>query len=136
MTNTSASASRTDYVTVIADRYTAVWNESDTQARRLSIAGLWASDGVEYVDGARFNGLDELHDRIACAYTDFVGSGRYLVDRADDARRHDDLVSFTIRLITPGTSEIAWAARVFLLLDSDGRIREDYQLTVQPLAGQ
>jgi hypothetical protein len=30
---------------------------------------------------------------------------------------------------------VAWAARVFLLLDTDGLIREDYQLTLKPLAG-
>lgn len=30
---------------------------------------------------------------------------------------------------------MAWAARVFLLTGEDGLIREDYQLTVQPLAG-
>jgi hypothetical protein len=36
-------------------------------------------------------------------------------------------------LTTPG-GEVAWAARVFLLLGEDGLIREDYQLTVKPLA--
>lgn len=30
--------------------------------------------------------------------------------------------------------EVAWAARVFLLLGADGRIDGDYQLTVKPLA--
>ena len=34
---------------------------------------------------------------------------------------------------TPG-GEIAWAARAFLLLDAGDLIREDYQLTVKPLA--
>jgi hypothetical protein len=29
---------------------------------------------------------------------------------------------------------LAWAARVFLVLDENGRMRADYQLTVQPLA--
>jgi hypothetical protein len=48
--------------------------------------------------------------------------------------RHGDIVTFTIQLTTPG-GEVAWAARVFLLLDSGGLIQEDYQLTVKPLVG-
>lgn len=136
MTNTNAPASRTGDTTVIADRYTAVWNEPDARARRLAVGDLWTGEGAEYVEAAMFSGHDELDNRIARAYTEFVGTGRYLAARADDARRHDDIVSFTLQLISPGTGQIAWAARVFLLLDSDGRIREDYQLTVQPLAAQ
>jgi hypothetical protein len=30
--------------------------------------------------------------------------------------------------------EVAWAARAFLVLGDDGRIQEDYQLTVKALA--
>ena len=46
---------------------------------------------------------------------------------------HGDLVSFTVQLLVPG-GDVAWSARVFLLLDDDGMIREDYHLTIQPLA--
>ncbi len=62
------------------------------------------------------------------------GSGRYAVTAAGDAARHDDIVTFTIQLTAPD-GEVSWDARVFLLLGADGRIREDYQLTVKPLAG-
>lgn len=55
------------------------------------------------------------------------------VTSAGDAARHGDIVTFTIELTAPG-GEVAWAARVFLLLAADGRIREDYQLTVRALA--
>ncbi|MFI1768920.1 hypothetical protein ACH41H_43770 [Streptomyces sp. NPDC020800] len=33
----------------------------------------------------------------------------------------------------PQAGEVAWAARAFLVLDDDGRILQDYHLTVQPL---
>jgi hypothetical protein len=118
----------------IAGRYLAVWNEPDPGSRRAAIAGLWAPDGAEFVEGTQFRGLEELDARIAGAYEEFVASGRYAVTAADDAARHDDVVTFTIQLTTPG-GEIAWAARVFLFLGADGRIRQDYQLTVKPLAG-
>jgi hypothetical protein len=119
--------------TIVA-RYVAVWNEPVPGSRRAAIAGLWAPDGAEFVEGTQFRGHDELDARIAGAYQQFVASGRYAVTAADDAGRHDDIATFTIQLTTPG-GEVAWAARVFLLLGADGLIREDYQLTVKPLAG-
>ena len=116
----------------IVRRYVAVWSEPDA-SRRAAIAGLWAPDGAEFVEGTQFRGHQELDARIAHAYTEFVASGRYAVTRADDVDRHGDLVTLTLQLTPPG-GDVAWAARVFLLLDSDGLIREDYQLTVKPLA--
>ena len=129
MTETTETAART-----ITDRYAAVWNEPDAQSRRAAIAGLWEPDGVEYVEGGiQFRGHEELDGRIARAYDEFVGSGKFHATMADDASRHDDLVTFTVQLSTD-EGEVAWAARVFVLLGETGRIREDYQLTVKPLA--
>jgi hypothetical protein len=116
------------------DRYLAVWSEPDPAARRAAIAALWAPDGTEFVEGTQFRGHQELEARIEQAYQEFVGSGRFAVGRADDVARHDDIVTFTIQLNAPG-GEAAWSARVFLLLGADGLIREDYHLTVLPLAG-
>ncbi|GAA4614295.1 hypothetical protein GCM10023195_62310 [Actinoallomurus liliacearum] len=48
---------------------------------------------------------------------------------------HADIARFTVQLVPHG-GEVAWAARVFLLLGDDGRIRQDYHLTVKPLAVQ
>ncbi|WP_019928478.1 hypothetical protein [Nocardia sp. BMG111209] len=132
MTSTTATPHRTDDAG-LADRYTAVWNEPDAAARRRIVGELWAEDGTEYVEGARFTGLDELDARVAHAYGEFVGSGTYLATHAGDVTRHGDIVTFTVQLVVPGTGEIGWAARVFLLLGSAGRIVADYQLTVRPL---
>lgn len=117
----------------IAERYLAVWSEPDPESRRAAIAGLWAPDGAEFVEGTQFRGHEELAGRITAAYQEFVGSGRYAVTTASDVSRHDDIITLTIQLTAPG-GEIAWAARVFLLLDGGELIREDYQLTVKPLA--
>jgi hypothetical protein len=128
MTETTEAAART-----IIDRYVAVWSEADAEARRAAIGSLWEPDGVEYVEGIQFRGHKELDDRIAHAYETFVASGKYNVTMADDVTRHDDIITFSVQLSTP-EGEVAWAARVFLLLGETGRIREDCQLTVQPLA--
>jgi hypothetical protein len=134
MTTTTAAPGRLEDAALLADRYAAVWNESDAAARRVAVAALWTEDGTEYVEGIRFTGHDELDVRVTHAYTEFVGSGTFLADHAGDVTRHGDLVTCTVRLVTPTTGEIGWAARVFLLTGPDGRIREDYQLTVHPLA--
>ena len=118
----------------IVARYVAVWSEPLPESRRAAIAGLWAPDGAEFVEGTRFRGHEELRARIAGAYEEFVASGRYAVTAADAVARHDDIVTFTIQLTAPD-GEVAWAARVFLLLGAEGLILEDYQLTVKPLAG-
>jgi hypothetical protein len=118
----------------IVARYGAVWSEPDPGARRAAIAGLWAADGAEFVEGTQFRGPEALEARIAGAYQEFVASGRYAVTMADEVGRHDDVITGTIQLTAPD-GEVAWAARVFLVLGADGLIREDYQLTVKPLAG-
>jgi hypothetical protein len=118
----------------IVARYVAVWSEPVPESRRTAIAGLWEPDGAEFVEGTRFRGHEELDARIAGAYQEFVASGRYAITAAEDVARHDDIVTCTIQLTAPG-GELAWAARVFLLLGAGGLIREDYQLTVKPLAG-
>ena len=118
----------------IAAKYLAVWSEPDAAARRAAVAGLWAQDGVEFVDGGvQFRGHDGLDDRVREAHEQFVAGGGYAVTSAGDVARHGDIVTFTIELTAPGGG-VAWAARVFLLLAADGRIKEDYQLTVQALA--
>ncbi|WP_214414650.1 hypothetical protein [Sphaerisporangium fuscum] len=126
-------------VDVIVRSYVAVWSEPDPEARRRAVAGLWAPDGVEFVEGARFRGHEELDARITEAYEQFVGSGDYIVTAAGDTAVHDDIVTFTVQLVPAGGArdgEAAWAARVFLLLGGDGLIREDYHLTVKPLVSQ
>jgi hypothetical protein len=119
---------------VLIGRYVGVWSEPDPAARREAVSGLWTPDGVEFVEGARFSGHEELIERIAEAYVAFVGSGKYVVTCADDVTVHDDLITFTVQLTAGNT--IAWAARVFLLLDPTGLIREDYHLTVKPLPAE
>jgi hypothetical protein len=120
--------------TEIVARYVAVWSEPDPGSRRAAIAGLWVPDGAEFVEGTHFRGHQELDARITHAYQEFVASGGYAVTSTSDVTCHDGIVTFTIQLTTPG-GEVAWAARVILFLAGGGRIREDYQLTVKPLAG-
>ena len=47
--------SQQDTAQIVA-RYLAVWSEPDPASRRAAIAGLWAGDGCEFVEGTRFRG--------------------------------------------------------------------------------
>ncbi|WP_345433724.1 nuclear transport factor 2 family protein [Actinoallomurus vinaceus] len=130
----TASTTSTIDLEQIVGRYVAVWSEPDPESRRSAIADLWAPDGVEFIEGVQFRGYEELNARITEAYRQFVESGEYDVTSADDVTVHRDIVTFTVQLIPQGGGEAAWTARVFLILDEDGLIRQDYHLTVKPLA--
>ena len=117
-------------------RYIAVWSEPDAAARKRAVCELWAPDGIEFVEGTQFRGHAGLVDRLAEAYGLFVASGEYHVTADNQVTVHDDVVMLTIQLTYakgPQVDEVAWAARVFLVLDDDGRILQDYHLTVQTL---
>jgi len=117
----------------IADRYLAVWSEPDPAKRRAAVVALWAPDGVEFVDGGvQHREHDGLDARVREAYEAFIATGEYALTSPGDVSSHDDIVTFTAQLTTPDR-EVAWAARVFLLIRPDGLISEDYQLTVKPL---
>jgi hypothetical protein len=116
----------------VVDRYMGVWSESDPDARRAAVAGLWAADGTEFLEGTQYRGHEELTARVTRAYEAFVASGKYAITFADDVAWHGDIVTFTAQLAAP-SGEIDWSARVFLVLDSDNLIREDYHLTIKPL---
>lgn len=123
----------------VVDRFVAVWGVPDDAGRAAAVAGLWAADGVEFVEGKRFEGPAELAERVKTAYEAFIATGRYTGRSADDLTVHDDLLRFTIELREPAADgerlgELAWAARVFLVLDEDdGLVRQSYQITVKPL---
>ena len=119
-------------IAAIAARYLAVFNEPDAGTRRVAVADLWTPNATEFVHEVQFHGHEELEARVIRAHEAFVATGKYTVEGAGDVTRHDDIVMFTAQLVTPA-GDVDWTSRVFLLLDADGRIKEDYQLTTKPL---
>jgi len=137
MTNpTSTSVGTEADVDLIVDRYIAVWSIPDMDERARAVAGLWAEDGTEFVEGVRFHGRQALGERVAEAYREFVATGLFEIAHDGQVTVHDDIVKFTIQLVHAqgeAKGDVAWAARVFLVLDGAGRIEQDYHVTVQPL---
>ena len=131
-------ATRTEATPDVAlQRYLAIWAIADDAKRHDAVAALWSADGVEFVEGARFEGHARLADRVKEAHDAFVADGQYVVGWDNDLSVHGDMLRFTIHLAEPVAGnrpgDVAWAARVFLLLGDEGLVQQSYQLTVKSL---
>ncbi len=113
----------------LADRYAAVWNETDADARRQAIADLWAPDGQHYVKTREARGYEALETRIVGSYEKNVRDGGNRFRAAKNAQALRGLVTFNWEMVTAG-GEVAAVGLEFLVLDDRGRILTDYQFIV------
>jgi hypothetical protein len=127
----------------LVERYMALWNEPDPDARRAIIRQLWAPAGEHVLDppqelrqGARalgfaaprleLRGYAALETRVARAYEEFVAPGEYVFRPRDNAARLRNLVKFNWELVSRATGEVAAVGLDVLVLDDQGRITVDY----------
>ncbi|MPZ81826.1 MAG: hypothetical protein GEV28_16070 [Actinophytocola sp.] len=129
--------------TELADRYVAVWNEPDPDARRAAVGELWAEDGAhllqppeQVVETAAGLGLDPVfeargHDalevRVRLAYEEFVAPGEFTFRRRKDVARVHDVVKLSWEMVSTSDGAVAGGGTDVLVLDATGRIRADYQ---------
>jgi hypothetical protein len=114
----------------LADRYAAVWNETDAAARRKTIAELWAPDGLHYVKTREARGYEALETRIIGSHEKNVVVGGYRFRAARDAQLLRNVVSFHWEMVPAAGGEIVAVGLEFLVLDEQGRIACDYQFIV------
>jgi len=114
----------------LAERYVAVWNETDPDRRRRQIAQLWAPDGLHYVGEREARGYEALERRITGSHDKNVRDGGYRFRAANDARAPRDIVTFDWEMLPSGRDEVVARGLEVLLLDSTGHIRVDYQFVV------
>lgn len=113
----------------LADRYAAVWNETDADARRQAIAKLWGPEGLHYVKTREARGYEALETRIVGSYEKNVRDGGNRFRAAKNAQALGGVVTFNWEMVTAG-GEIAAVGLEFLVLDDRGRILTDYQFIV------
>jgi hypothetical protein len=113
----------------LADRYVAVWNESDAEKRRQAIAELWTPDGLHYVDIREARGYEALEKRIVGSYEKNVRDrgNRF---RAKGARVLRDVVTFFWEMLPAGSETVVATGLEFLIVDDQGRIVTDYQFVL------
>ncbi|WET82444.1 nuclear transport factor 2 family protein [Amycolatopsis sp. QT-25] len=116
-------------------RYVAVWNEADSERRRSAIAGLWAEDGVQFTDAGEYRSHSALQARVTEAHRQLVEQGGFVFRAAGDTVGHHDAIRFTTYMVPASGGEIAWTGFIFVRLDEDGRIRQEYQFGDAPAAG-
>ncbi|MER7756482.1 hypothetical protein [Kitasatospora sp. NPDC097643] len=128
----------------LADRYAALWTESDAGLRRKAIEELWTEDGthllhppVEVREAAARVGFDEpvleargyeeLEVRVTRAYEEFVAPGEFTFRARQDAVRLRDVVRFGWEMVPTSGGEPVGGGAEFVVLGADGRIAADYQ---------
>jgi hypothetical protein len=130
-----------------AEKYFALWNEPDPDARRRVIAELWTEDGRHILQPPQeireiaaqpgigltatleARGYREIEARVASAYNHWVGSEGVSFRARDDADRLGDVVKFHWEGVAKGGEVIAVGLN-FLVLAADGRIERDYTFVV------
>jgi hypothetical protein len=127
----------------LTERYMTVWNEPDAETRRKAIAGVWAEDAVQLLyppqevreaaerlgvtASMESRGHGALEERVVRAYKEFVEPGEYVFRVNDDAQRLGDVVKFSWAMVTRDGGEPVGGGLEVVVVDGDGRIREDYQ---------
>jgi hypothetical protein len=130
----------------LVDRYVALWNEPDPDARRKMIRELWAPDSAhvlvdppeEVRDAAdrlsfpipslEVHGYEALEARVSRGHEMFIAPGEYVFKAGGVATRLlSNVVSLTWTMVSRRDGEIAGGGLDVLALGSDGRIRTDYQ---------
>lgn len=136
----------TDNPTALIERYVALWNEGDPDARRATIRQLWSPDGGQVlvdppqevraaaaqlkfaVPTLEVRGYDALEGRVTRAWEMFVASGDYLFTSSGPASHLlRNVVTFRWEMTPTSGGGTAGAGLEVLALDDDGRIRDDYQ---------
>ena len=111
----------------LADRYVAVWNETDAERRRRSIADLWTPEGEHYAGAREVRGYAGLEERIRGSHEKNVRDGGYRFRAVQDAQALRDVVTFHWEMAPAESEKVAASGFIFLLVDGRGRIRVDYQ---------
>ena len=129
--------------TELADRYVAIWNEPDPEARRRTVRELWSEDAAQVLEppevireaadalGAgvvlETRGHAALEQRVTHSYDAFVARDGMVFRRLGRAARLRDVVEFRWEAAPRDGGEAIGSGLEILVLDEDGRIRLDYQ---------
>jgi hypothetical protein len=117
----------------LAERYVALWNESDPGARRQGIEALWAQDGMHFMGAREARGYDALEQRITGSYERSVRDRGNRFRALPGASALHDSVTFFWQMVPGAGEEVLATGLAFLILDAAGRILTDYQFVLAGL---
>lgn len=110
----------------IAERYVAVWNETDLEQRRRQIYSLWADNGIEYTKSRLTSGYAALETRITASHEKNVrDSGNKFVLHANADRNHD-VIKLNWQMLHVPDRTVKATGSYYLVLDDEDRILRAY----------
>lgn len=107
----------------VVDRYIAVWNEPDADARRRVVAELWTEDGTYTDPLAAAEGHEAVEAVIAGAREQFPG---HVFKLFGDIDAHHDVVRFGWELVPEGGDESVVVGFDVAVATSNGSLRNVY----------
>jgi hypothetical protein len=116
-----------------AERYVALWNESDPGARRQGIEALWAPGGMHFMGTREACGYDALERRVTGSYEQSVRDRGNRFRALPGASALHDAVTFFWQMVPAASDEVLATGVAFLILDATGRILTDYQFVLTSL---
>jgi hypothetical protein len=110
----------------LVDRYIAVWNEPNAEARCSRIAELWAPD-CAYIDQTTvWTGHSAIEAEMARVYNELTAKD-LAFSSANHSQAHHNVVSFGWHMRAKHIEEVKAVGSDLLILDEGGRIRFDYR---------
>lgn len=113
----------------IAARYLAIWHEPDPAAREAAVAALWSADARMCTAANDYHGHDAITHRVTLAHEKFIAGQGMAFSLLGAAAAHHDGMRIRWEMAPAAGGGAVSGGTQFLLLDSDGRIRTDYQFT-------
>jgi hypothetical protein len=110
----------------LIERYVAVWNEPDRDARRRLIESVWVPDGTTCHRLLDARGYEAIEARVAGSWERWLREGKYIF-RPVRAASHHRAVKFEFAMVATADGKIEAQGLCYLLLDDDDRIAHDYQ---------
>ena len=115
----------------IAERYAAIWNQTDPAQRRRDIEAFFAPDARHYVKDREAVGYDALEARVTGSHETNVRDGGNRFRPAPGAQQLRDLVIFDWEMIPANGPETVLAVgREVIGLDSQGRAMTDHMFII------
>jgi hypothetical protein len=116
----------TTYMSRLVNDYVAVWNESDADERRRRIRSVWSADGNTCHRLLDASGYEAIETRVIGSWERWLRDGSYILQPRQTVFQQDALkIDFVMVAVADGKVEANGLS--FLVLDSDGRVKHDYQ---------
>jgi len=113
-------------VSELVMNYVAAWNEPDPDMRRRRIRSVWAPDGNTCYRLLDARGYDAIEARITGSWDKWLREGHRTFQAKSAIWHHQAVKLDFIMMKVPG-GDVEANGLSFLLLNSDNRIKHDYQ---------